>query len=161
MNYQGEVIGVTTGNIFQYRKFFWCRIRNPIQFDSKNHTQLILHGTYDHPWLGMGGLDITPSIAKRLGLKDAKGVLVLSINANSPADLAGLHAVRQGFPIEKTGINRPDIIYGIDGKQMRKMSDIIAYVDGKTVGDTISFQILRNGLMKKIDLTLSARPSNP
>ena len=103
---------------------------------------------------------MTPAIAKKLGLKDVKGVLVLSVNADSPAELAGLHAVRQGATIEDARINLPDIIYGIDGKQMRKMQDIITYVDGKEVGDTISFQILRNGLMKKIDLTLSARPSN-
>jgi S1-C subfamily serine protease len=160
LNYQGEVIGVTTAIFSNTGSFSGVGFAIPSNSIVRIVPQLILHGTYDHPWLGMGGLDITPSIAKRLGLKDAKGVLVLSINANSPADLAGLHAVRQGFPIEKTGINRPDIIYGIDGKQMRKMQDIIAYVDGKTVGDTISFQILRNGLMKKIDLTLSARPSN-
>ncbi len=160
LNYQGEVIGVTTAIFSNTGSFSGVGFAIPSNSIVRIVPQLILHGTYDHPWLGMGGMDITPAIAKRLGLKDAKGVLVLSVNASSPAELAGLHAVRQGATIEDARINLPDIIYGIDGKQMRKMQDIITYVDGKEVGDTISFQILRNGLMKKIDLTLSTRPSN-
>lgn len=160
LNYQGEVIGVTTAIFSNTGSFSGVGFAIPSNSIVRIVPQLILHGTYDHPWLGMGGMDITPVIAKRLGLKDSKGVLVLSVNANSPAELAGLHAVRQGATIQDARINLPDIIYGIDGKQMRKMQDIISYVDGKEVGDTISFQILRNGLMKKIDLTLSARPNN-
>ena len=86
LNYQGEVIGVTTAIFSNTGSFSGVGFAIPSNSIVRIVPQLILHGTYAHPWLGMGGLDITPSIAKRLGLKDAKGVLVLSINANSPAE---------------------------------------------------------------------------
>jgi serine protease Do len=53
--------------------------------------------------LGLEVADVTPDVAKQLGLTASAGVLVSSVTVNSPAYLAGL---RQGMIIEKVGSKR-------------------------------------------------------
>jgi serine protease Do len=52
--------------------------------------QLITQGNYKHPWLGIIVGDITPDIAEKVGLKEAKGVGIVNVTSGSPADLAGI-----------------------------------------------------------------------
>ena len=50
--------------------------------------------------LGIDVRELTPELSKQLGVEDAEGVVISSVQTNSPADLAGLSA---GNIIEKVG----------------------------------------------------------
>jgi len=53
-----------------------------------------------------------------------------------------------------------DVILGIDGKPVRKIDDILVYLEGsKNVGDKIRLSVIRNGGMMDIQVVLGARPS--
>ncbi len=58
-------------------------------------------------WLGMTLEAVTPAIAKQLGLSEAKGVIVLGVDENSPA--------------EKAGVGRGDIIREIEQEPVEDM----------------------------------------
>ena len=53
-----------------------------------------------------------------------------------------------------------DVILAIDNNTVRKIDDILAYVETeKSVGDDLKLTILRGGQTMEVIATLSARPS--
>jgi S1-C subfamily serine protease len=53
-----------------------------------------------------------------------------------------------------------DVIIAIDNNTIRKIDDILAYVEiEKSVGDDLEIMILRDGQMMEVIATLAARPS--
>jgi serine protease Do len=73
--------------------------------------------------------DITPDIAKRLGLTETSGVVVVQLEDGSPAAEAG---VRPG-----------DIILEVDQKPIRSLEDFNAKIAGYKLGDTLLLLIKR------------------
>ena len=46
---------------------------------------LITTGSYTHPDIGITGIDVTPEIAKAMGLQEVRGFLMVDFIANGPA----------------------------------------------------------------------------
>ena len=163
LNLAGQVIGVTTAIFSNTGTFSGIGFAIPSNNVQTIVPQLIAHGNYKHPWLGIVGTDITPDVAKEIGLKQARGVLVVSVTAASPADVAGIKV--EGTNIinidgSSSNLNaHSDVIVGIDNKQIRKMDDIINYIDTKSVGDSVVLKVLRNGTIQNIDVKLAERPN--
>jgi S1-C subfamily serine protease len=163
LNLAGQVIGVTTAIFSNTGTFSGIGFAIPSNNVQMIVPQLIAHGNYKHPWLGIVGTDITSDVAKEIGLKQARGVLVVSVTAASPADVAGIKV--EGTNIinidgSSSNLNsHSDVIVGIDNKQIRKMDDIINYIDTKSVGDSVVLKVLRNGSIQNIDVKLTERPN--
>ena len=130
-----------------------------------NQQALQLEGQEQRPSLGISGTDITPSIARAMNLTQVKqGLLVVDIIANGPADIAGL---RGGDKI--TNINGSevrlggDVIIKIDNQTVSNSEDVINYLKTKDVGDIVYLQVLRDGKLENISLTLGTnqKQSNP
>lgn len=127
---------------------------------AKVARSLIETGSYEHPWLGFSGTDITPDIAKALKLNQSTGFLVIDVTPGSPAAKAGIHgghkqAEINGRPIKLGG----DIVTAIDNQSVSKIEDILAYLEEhKKVGDTLNITVLRDGKVKEINLILDPRP---
>jgi S1-C subfamily serine protease len=106
-------------------------------------------------------MDMTPGIASRLGLDEPRGFLVMDVVSGSPAEKAGIQrgeedAVIDGISMKLGG----DVILAIDNNTVRKIDDILAYVEiEKSVGDDLKLTILRGGQTMEVIATLSARPS--
>jgi serine protease Do len=162
LNMNGEVVGLNTA-ILSSGQFF-----SGIGFSIPSDTlriivpALIANGTYLHPWVGVGGTDITPEIALALGLEEARGFLVTDITPGSPADKSG---IRGGdMPITNiTGFEElrlgGDIIMNVDDQRVNKTDDLLSYIEtNKQVGDTVTMTILRDGNLIEIDLVLGSRP---
>jgi S1-C subfamily serine protease len=78
----------------------------------------------------------------------------------SPADKAGLK--ERTITLESGGKKYPaggDIIISVDGKEVRKISDILIHLQReKSVGDEMVLGILRDGEFLHITLELVERP---
>jgi serine protease Do len=85
--------------------------------------------TETRPKLGMSMEDITPDIAKRLGLTETSGVVVVQVEDGSPAAEAG---VRPG-----------DIILEVDQKTIASLEDFDAKTGGYKAGDTLLILVKR------------------
>ncbi len=163
LNMYGEVIGVNTAIASRTGEFSGIGFAIPAATVKKIVPVLIADGKYRHPWLGVSGSDITPEIAEALGLSEARGFLVVDVVANSPAAKAG---IKGGSNARMISIdNRPvklggDIIVGVDDIQVRKISDILVYLQReKSVNDTITLHVIRDGRELSIDVVLGERPS--
>ncbi|HEX2557601.1 MAG TPA: PDZ domain-containing protein, partial [Nitrososphaera sp.] len=123
---------------------------------------LVTTGSFKHPWLGVSGTDMTPGIAEALGLKEPRGFLVVDVVDGSPAAKAGIRggskeATIDGRPIQLGG----DVITQIDGKVVRKIDDILVYLQReKSVGDNLQLTVLRDGQEQQINVMLGARPNS-
>ncbi|RJS82401.1 PDZ domain-containing protein [Candidatus Bathyarchaeota archaeon] len=160
LNRFGEVVGVNTA-IYSYTgTFSGVGFAIPSNLVRKVVPSLIEKGYYEHPWIGVAGLDVTPEIAKLMGLKEPKGFLVTSVMKGSPAEKAGLRGGNQAVVIEgEEVVIGGDVIIGIDGREVRGINDILIYIERyKNVGDNVTLTIIREGGETEVPLTLGARP---
>ncbi|MGH9999226.1 MAG: S1C family serine protease [Nitrosopumilaceae archaeon] len=162
LNMKGQVIGINTAIQSGTGEFAGIGFAVPSNTVSKIVPILIKEGKYKHPWLGISGVDIDPDLANVLGLQDTRGLLVVSVVKNSPAEKAGLHGSTETKEID--GIKYQiggDVILSVDHKDVRKIDDILIHLQReKKVGDTIDLQILREGRVTNFELTLEERPNN-
>ena len=161
LNMRGEVIGINSAIYSTTGQFAGVGFAIPSNTIAQVVPSLITTGSYQHPWLGIAGRDMTPGIADRLGLDEPRGFLVEDVVAGSPAEKAGIQrgdedAIIDGMPMRLGG----DVIIAIDNNTVRKIDDILAYVEmEKSVGDDLKLTILRDGQTIEVIVTLAARPS--
>jgi S1-C subfamily serine protease len=157
---RGEVIGINSAIFSTTGQFAGVGFAVPSDTVAKVVPTLITTGSFNHPWLGVSGKDMTPEVAQALGLDEPRGFLVVDVVSGSPAERAGIQggdneSVIGGRPVKLGG----DVIIGIDDKPVRKIDDILVYLQReKSVGDDIELNILRDGKAQDIIAVLGARP---
>jgi len=160
LNMKGQVIGINTAILSGTGEFAGVGFAIPSNTVSKIVPALIEDGKYTHPWIGITGQDIDPDLAQALGLKQAKGFMIITVVDGSPADKAGLKG--RTITLETGGKEYPaggDIIISVDDKEVRKISDILIHLQReKSVGDTMVLGVLRDGEFMHISLELVERP---
>lgn len=163
LNTRGEVIGINIAVFSSTGDFAGISFAVPSNTIRKVIPSLITTGSYQHPWLGVSGTDITAEIAKVVGLKEPMGFIVTDITSGSPADIAGIQGGNKSVSIGgRELLLGGDIILGMDNKAIRKIDDILSYLEReKQVGDNTQLTIRRNGEIQKVNMTLAARPSLP
>lgn len=158
-----NIIGINTAIFSNTGVYSGIGFAIPSNFLTKIVPLLIKNGEYDHPYIGINGFDITPEIAKLLNLPEAVGFLVINVTEDSPAKLAGIQGGNKsmrinGLPIELGG----DIVIEIDNKPVRKVDDILSYLENyKRIGDNVTLTVLRGPDLAKqvVTIPLTARPS--
>jgi len=160
LNMKGQVIGINTAIQSLTGEFVGIGFAVPSNTVSKIVPVLIEDGKYHHPWIGITGQDIDPDLAQALGLKQAKGFMIITVVDGSPADKAGLKGVSETHVVD--GKEYPvdgDIIISVDDKEVRKISDILIHLQRvKSVGDTMVLGVLRDGEFLHITMELVERP---
>ena len=162
LDLEGKVVGMNTAIFSNTGAYSGIGFAVPSNIITKIVPSLIVTGSYQHPWLGVFGVDITPDIARALGLdlNQAKGFLVMNVDEGSPAYNAGLRGGERvttinGGLIELGG----DVILKIDSQTVRKLDDILTYLEReKKVNDSVRLTVLRDGKLQPIDVILAARP---
>ena len=168
LDIQGQVIGMNTAIFSSTGVYSGVGFAIPSNTIAKEIPVLMKNGTYIHPWIGISGGKISPELARSAGLStNYKGVLVASVQPDSPAEKAGLKGLPQGDRVRLTQgdiVNAPpsqpgDIITAVDGHSVRQIDDIINYIESqKNVGDNIKLTVNRNGQIMDLTVNLQARP---
>jgi serine protease Do len=162
LNLNGEVIGINSAIFSNTGVYAGVGFAIPSNTLKKVIPELLKNGSYQHPWLGITGIDVTPDIATKMNLTEARGFLVIDVNSNGPADKAGIRGgdkidTIDGREVELGG----DIIIAIDGNPVRKIDDILSHLEReKSVGDNISLTIIRDGIVQEKTTILQARPDS-
>ena len=162
LNLNGEVIGINSAIFSNTGVYAGVGFAIPSNTLKKVIPELLKNGSYPHPWLGITGVDVTPDIAKKMNLTEARGFLVIDVNSNGPADKAGIRGgdkidTINGREVELGG----DIILAIDKNPVRKIDDILSYLEReKSVGDNITLTIIRDGIVQEKTTVLQARPDS-
>lgn len=162
LNMRGEVVGINTAIYSGDGSFSGVGFSIPSDTVLKIVPIIIKEGKYLHPWVGITTLDISPDIADILSLEDAKGILIMTVVKDSPADKAGLRGSSQTTVID--GIEYKiggDIVLSIDGNEVRKIEDVLTHLQReKNVDDKLNLEILRDGKTMNITVDLEKRPDS-
>ena len=162
LNMKGEVVGINTAIQSATGEFTGVGFAVPSNTVKKVIPVLIEDGIFYHPWMGISGSDVDPELAKVRELNSSKGFLIATVIEGSPAEDAGL----QGITITKEidGREYPmdgDIILKIDDVVVRKISDILVYLQReKSIGDEMIMTVNRDGMLIEKVLVLGERPLN-
>ena len=161
LNMGGEVIGINTAIFSNTGLYSGVGFAIPSYMIEKIVPSLISKGIFNHPYLGIEGVDVNSDIAENMGLNDTKGFLVLSVVLDGPADKAGIRGGDKitdinGMEMELGG----DVIVGIDNTTVRKIDDLLSYLErNKSVGETVNLEIIRDGKAEKMRIPLDTRPA--
>jgi S1-C subfamily serine protease len=161
LNEQGQVIGINTAIFSTTGASAGIGFAIPSNTIKKVIPSLITRGDYQHPYLGIIGVDISPEIADALGLEEARGFLVTDVSRGSPAQKAGIQGGNSPTNIDGREITLGgDVILKIDENTVRKLDDVLTYLEReKKVGDAVQLTLLRNGVTENTSLTLGPRPA--
>ena len=151
LNLRGEVIGVNTAIESPVRGSSGIGYAVPANIVGNIVPQIIANGRVDTPWLGIRGGLLDANTAVALGLPaDQNGVLISDVISGGSAAAAGLR-----------GGNNPDVIVSVDGREIVEFDDLLGYLVQQTVvGQTVQLQILRDGQLQTVNVTLTARPTS-
>ena len=160
LNMAGKVMGINTAIQSGTGQSAGIGFAVPSNTILKVVPVLIEEGKFSHPWIGISGKDIDPELAKVRDLDQSKGFLIVTVVPGSPAEIAGLKGVSEIKIIgDKEYPADGDIIVSVDGKEVRKISDILIHLqEEKSVGDEMILSVLRDGEVMHIILVLIERP---
>jgi S1-C subfamily serine protease len=159
LNYQGEVVGITTAIISDSNGLGFAVPSNTIL---REITSLITTGCYtQHPWVGISGTDMTYEIAQNIGTNITYGWLITQVTTGGAAAEAGLQGGEEQVRLIDTYvIIGGDIIIAVDGTRIINGDTFMSYLEEHTTpNQTITLTILRNDQIQKISVTLKQRPS--
>jgi len=128
INLQGEVVGINTAIIASGQGIGFAI---PINMAKEIAPQLQKRGHVTRGWLGVSIQDLTPELAKSLGLKENKGALVSQAVPGGPAEAAG---IEQG-----------DVIVNFDNRPVDDSKDLPRIVAATPVGKSVTVKLLREG----------------
>ena len=160
INMKGEVVGINTAIQSITGEFSGIGFAVPSNTVKKIVPVLIEDGEFKHPWMGISGTDVDPELADFRELKSSKGFLVITVIEGSPAEQAGLIGVTETKEIDGRELAVDgDIVLSIDGKTVRKISDILIHLQReKSIGDEMVLSVNRNGEILELTMVLEERP---
>ncbi|MDJ0832036.1 MAG: trypsin-like peptidase domain-containing protein [Gammaproteobacteria bacterium] len=144
INANGDLIGINTAIFSQSGGSQGIGFAIPATLAVEVMQEIIENGRVSRGWMGVEGTEITAQAALESGDPNIRGVLVVGVFIDSPADLAGI----------ETG----DIITAIDGKPVQKVRNVLEIIAGHKPGDEVSLNLLRAGEELALTLVTTERP---
>ncbi len=141
LNINGELIGINTAI---YAKAQGIGFAIPIGKAQRIVSDLIEYGEVKQAWIGVVVQELDEKIARYLNYPGRKGVMVKTIEPESPAQRAGL---REG-----------DILMAIGNKRIAGLEDYLAASKDVTTGETLEIQTWRGGQTRMINLKTKEFP---
>jgi S1-C subfamily serine protease len=126
---RGRVVGVNTAVILPAQGICFAVGIDTVKVVA---AKLIRDGHIQRGYLGVGGqnMALEPSAARALNMPGG-GVLVQSVEASSPASVAGVHP--------------GDVIIGLDGEPVAGIDDLHRVLSDERIGRTLDLTVLRDG----------------
>jgi len=137
INSRGEVIGVNTAVILPAQGICFAIAVNTAKFIA---GKLIQEGKIRRSYIGLGGQNVPlhRRFVRFFHLPVQSGVLVVSVEDQSPAQRAGLSS--------------GDIIIGFDGNPIAGIDDLLRNLTGDRVGVPVKLTVLRRSEKMEIDV---------
>ena len=132
----------------------------PIDTAKEVIPQLRRDGAVQRAFLGVSTRSIDDSLDE-LNLASPDGALVEAVEPDSPAARAGLRGGNEeqeagGATVRVGG----DIIKVIDGRKVRDADDVSELIGRRRPGDSVSLQIIRDGVRREVSVRLGRRPGS-
>jgi len=143
----GEVIGINTAIYSPNGGSVGIGFAIPSSIAKPVIEQLRGRGHVDRGWLGVQIQEVTPDIAKSLGLAKPEGALVADVTEDGPA--------------AKSGFKQGDVITSFDGHDIHHVRDLPIIVAQTPVGEKAQVQVWRKEGNVSLVPTIVEMPNNP
>ncbi len=140
VNIEGEVIGVNSAVNAQADGIGFAI---PINLARDVADALISDGKVVRGFLGVRPQEITRELAEANDLGDTEGIIIASVERDTPA--------------EKAGIEAGDVITAFDGASITSVTQFRQAVAGVTPGEKVEVRIVRDGRPKVLTAVLEER----
>jgi S1-C subfamily serine protease len=121
---------------------------------------LVEDGEYDHPYMGVGLLDVTPPLARANGFERSTGVYVTRVIEGGPADgtLRGSDGSASALGVDGVPTGG-DLVVGLDGREVRSLAALSTHLALLTSpGDPLGVTVVRDGERRNPSFELGERP---
>lgn len=138
VNAEGHAVGVNTSGLLR-----GASLALPAVTVQRVVATLLEHGRVRRGYLGIGAhpARLPGPAAEALG--QAAGLLVFTVEPESPAADAGVFA--------------GDFIVGLDGEPVQQMDDLLALLGGERVGRAAPLRVVRGGAVQEFTVTMGER----
>ncbi len=140
-NLKGEVIGINTAIVGGGTGIGFAV---PSNVAKALMPQLEKDGSVTRGWLGVGIQDLSPSLAKAMGVPQPEGAVITAVNDGSPA--------------KKAGVAEDDVVVSIDGAKVMSGGGLSRSVALKRPESEVKLAVYRGGKPLELRVKLGTRP---
>jgi Do/DeqQ family serine protease len=140
VNTRGELIGINSQIVSSNGGNIGIGFAIPSNMAKTVMDQLVKKGSVRRGVLGVTIQPVTADLAASLGLKEARGVIINSVNAGGPA--------------EKAGLNTGDVILRLNGKNVNDTNELRNNVAANAPDTEVTLTIWRNGSEQQVKVRL-------
>jgi serine protease Do/serine protease DegQ len=142
INLRGELIGINTAIIGPAGGNVGIGFAVPSNMARAVMNQIVRFGEVRRGRLGIEMADLTPEIAKKLGVTSLDGAVIAAIQPGSPA--------------EKAGLRERDIVTGLNGRPIRSAAELRTRLGLTPVGEEVELRINRGGAPRALRVQIAA-----
>jgi S1-C subfamily serine protease len=143
---RGEVIGINTAVIMGAQGICFAVASN-----TANHvlSEIIMHGRVRRGYIGVGAqtVPVPRRHAIAAGIENRLGAMLTTIEADGPADRAGLLS--------------HDLVVRLDGEPVTGVDDMVRLLDRNRIGKRVTIEVLRLGRLRTFEVVPAERVANP
>ncbi|HEY8905890.1 MAG TPA: Do family serine endopeptidase [Rhodoferax sp.] len=139
-NTRGEVVGINSQIYSQSGGYQGLSFAIPIELATRIKDQIVATGHASHARLGVAIQEVNQTLADSFHLPRPEGALVSSVEADGPADKAGL----------KSG----DVILKVNNRDIVAASDLPAMIGATAPGDKVDIGVWRQGKLENFSARL-------
>ena len=137
----GRVVGINTAIVAPGEGIGFAV---PIDLVRALLPQIVEQGRVVRGYMGVVIQDLTPKLARELGIDVDRGAMVVGVERRGPAERAGLRA--------------GDVIIAVDDAKVEGAASLSRQVARTSPGDTARLEVLRDGDQRTIEVRLIERP---
>lgn len=137
----GRVVGLNSSGLARE-----SRLAVPTATVDRVADELLRHGRVARGYLGLGmqPVPLPDGLRAQLGLAGEVGLIVVTVQPDSPASRAGLLL--------------GDVLVALDGAPLRDLDDVQSRLGGDRIGSVVTALIVRAGARMDVPITVAAQP---
>jgi serine protease Do len=147
LDIEGRIVGINTLIMSRSGGSEGIGFAIPSNTVQRVSRQLRAEGRIRRGAIGVMGEDITPVLARALGLSREAGVVLSDVFPHSAAEAAGLQP--------------GDIVLALDGRPVNAVHELIGTIFERAVGDTVAVDVERGGQKLQKKVAVLERPNSP
>ena len=143
---RGRLVGINTAMLAGEQAGHGIGFAIPVNLARGVKNELIEHGRVIRGYLGIEPQNVTPELAESFGLDEPRGVLVVRVTEDSPA--------------QEVDLEPGDVILRVNGEPVTDQYDLLNKIAGLTPGNRAELTLFRDGEEHRVSPVISQRPVN-
>lgn len=142
VNLRGELVGINTAIVTPAGGNVGIGFAVPSNMARAVMNQIVRFGEVRRGRLGVEIVDLTPDLARSLGVAATEGAVIGGVQSGSPA--------------EKAGLRERDVVVALNGRPIRSAAELRARLGLTPVGEEVELRVLRGAESRTVRARIAA-----